>query len=150
MFNGICLLPVLLSWMGPAPYLNASRISWSKSDSLTLDTCESPVSSAPSPSKPLTQLDNATEMEPIGNNRLLTQTERKDAETQAAAADISDSHCATPNDSVTCDEIGALLDDLEKNPLHHQNTDSVTSHPTEAPRTLDELIAKCEEYLATA
>lgn len=153
MFNGICLLPVLLSWFGPAPYLNANRISWSKSDSSTTDSYETPVCTkspqTPASEKPLTQPDS-TEMQLVRQNATAAggiKPKTQDVAIQAFKTYDSD-------DGIHHDEIGALLDDLEQNSAHHQYLPTYTAIQStgeaSTPKTLDDIIAKCEEYLAKA
>lgn len=38
LFNGVCVLPVLLSWMGPPPYLNAKSMTPAEESSVKLHT----------------------------------------------------------------------------------------------------------------
>lgn len=157
----MCVLPVLLSWFGPQSYLNATRIGLTSNMSIklrsqTINSATSEKSTAASTSHkvgdstPPNTNTNATEEHPSTRSPPSDRPITHNHESQPKAA----LYGLPPSETLkwtSQDEIGTLLDNLERNTVHTQlNLSSRTSElnqPAEVMQTHEDIVRHCEEYL---
>ena len=142
LFNGMCVLPVLLSWFGPPPYLNATNVSLTSRMSLKLKTLSSQNESRPH-QKLRTSLTTSQEREQ--HRSVLRSHSLKvnghlglhNIELQKLSEDINES-------------LSMLETQAENNVPKEQLVLSLPKTPQviiEQPKTHEEIIRDCEEYL---
>jgi len=124
LFNGMCVLPVLLSWFGPDPYLNATRIKLTSDMNIMSGTREGTH-------EPMTE-----------QIQLKSIAELSDSDSKSEQHFNGNITIQTSN----CEELSELLDTLEKASAIRQHTASLHD---EEPKSHHDIIQNCQEYLAT-